>query len=115
MHWCLSLWQYVALRPIDKPTDPATINQPSGPDGVKPVQSPSVESGAVGLCDKGEAEESEQEEGEIIDDDNTHQDAELMEEGEEVDSGGDIDQTEEAIMREWAPVVSGLFITFVES
>ncbi|KAL5963228.1 hypothetical protein TSMEX_009038 [Taenia solium] len=90
--------------PSDKSNDAATISQPSGLDGVQLVQSSSVENGAVVLCDKGDAEESEQEEGEIIDDDNTHQDAEPMEEGEEDDSGGDIDQTEEAIMREWAPV-----------
>ncbi|CDS35920.1 conserved hypothetical protein [Echinococcus multilocularis] len=91
-------------RHSDEPCDDATLNQPSGPEGVLLPQSPSVENGEVDLCGKDAVEESEQEEGEIVDDDNTHQDAEPLEEGEEDDSGGDIDQTEEAIMREWAPV-----------
>uniref|UniRef100_A0A5K3EVP0 ATG11 domain-containing protein n=1 Tax=Mesocestoides corti TaxID=53468 RepID=A0A5K3EVP0_MESCO len=47
-----------------------------------------------------EEEEEEHEEGEIVDDENMHHDVESMEEDEVV---GDIDQTEQAIMREWAP------------
>ncbi|VDM35252.1 unnamed protein product [Hydatigera taeniaeformis] len=89
------------VEPSDEPIGDPTINLPVSLEEIPPTQPPS---GEVVLGDNKEAEESEQEEGEIIDDDNTHQDVEHMEEGEEDDSGGDIDQTEEAIMREWAPV-----------
>lgn len=73
---------------------------------------------------KVEEEDVEQEEGEIIDDENAqHDDAVSMDvEDDDVEdvvvdeavnaqnnSGSDIDQTEQAIMDEWGPVVGGSF------